>query len=268
MTQKELFKDLPEHERVFFAIQCISDGLSYFGNVMPEPDELKRMAMQLDDDFLTIPGLTKTLIVDAIRHGRKNSDNIMKCSPRLIVQWVRDYKLRFEKTNEKIHQSVQTINPMPVSNDENCCWIVSCYREYHRNGRDMTKFFDFGSVTYTAIFTRSGFQLTESQIQQCFANGKQIDFKLGGLDELLGAKKSNDENKIFGNASASAWACKLFFDQFKTESDLRDALMWHKPIHNDHWTNAWYYNPQRRKYHEVVETNRQNQVQQIIKHNP
>lgn len=268
MTTNEFYKDFPEHDRIFFAIQCISDGLTYFGNQMPEPDELKRMAIQLDDDFLSIPSITKTMIVDAIRYGRTHSDNILKCSPRLIVQWVRDYKLRFAKSNERIHHSIQTIQPMPVSTDENCCWIVSCFREYHRVNRDMVKFFDFGSVTYTAIFTRSGFTLTESQIQQCITNGKQIDFRLGGLDELIATKKPQNEGKIFGNAPASAWACKLFFDQFKSESDLRDALMWHKPIDNDHWTNSWLYNPQRRKYHEVVETNRQMQVQQIIKHQP
>ena len=259
---KTTYKENPEHDRVFFCITIISDGLSYFGNQMPEPNELKRMANQLDDDFMSIPGLTKDLIVDAMKHGRKNSDNILKCSPRLILQWVRDYKIRFDKSHERISQSFVTFTKQPVSNDENCCWIVSCFREFKNNNGDMMKFFDFGSLTYLAIYQHAGFSLTEKQRAMCFQNGKQIDFKLGGLDELLSTKQQKTDS-IDGNASASAWACKLFFDQFKTESDLRDALMWHKPIHPDHWTNAWYYNPQRRKYNEVVEENRKHQVQQL-----
>ena len=60
---------------------------------------------------------------------------------------------------------------------------------------------------------------------------------------------AKDAEGMEGNATASAYACKLFFDQFPNEETLRDAIGYYDTVSKDHFVAAYEKTPQLVAYH-------------------
>ena len=51
------------------------------------------------------------------------------------------------------------------------------------------------------------------------------------------------EDRIYGNPGASIYACKIFYDQYKNEEELRKAINFFEPVHEDHFEASFQYMP-------------------------
>jgi hypothetical protein len=151
--------------------------------------------------------------------------------------------IRYNKSEQKIASSgVEFSREYPI--EQRKAWIVSSYRQYHENERDMAKFFDFGQPTYKAIYKHCGFSLTHEQYEWCIEMGKRLN-----VSQMFNPFLAKDAEGMEGNATASAYACKLFFDQFKTEEDLRNAIKYYDNVSKDHFVAAYEKTPQLVAYH-------------------
>jgi hypothetical protein len=108
----------------------------------------------------------------------------------------------------------------------------------------MKKFYDFGSVTYNTIYKFMGYQLTEKQINWCINEAKKAEVSIFG--NMFNQPMTGDP--IRDNSTASAYACKLFFDQFKNEEEIRTRISFFKPVDKDHWIASMQYTPWAMEY--------------------
>lgn len=238
-------KQMDKKDAIKYLTNQLLNLYSYFGNNVGVDDNLIRQVTTLQEDLEVYHSLTTEQFEEALKFGRRNSSDSFKPSIRLIIQWVSQYMVRFNKSNHTIHQlpAVQTEQKKydikyPMSQRK--AWIVSSYRQYHENNCDMAKFFDFGGVTYEAIYKHHSYGLTKEQKDYCFEMAKRLNLTI-----MLGSlvNRGGDQSDFRNNASACAYACKLFFDQFKTESELRTELMYHEPVNKDHFVAAYEKTP-------------------------
>ena len=238
-------KQMDKKDAIKYLTNQLLNLYSYFGNNVGVDDNLIRQVTTLQEDLEVYHSLTTEQFEEALKFGRRNSSDSFKPSIRLIIQWVSQYMVRFNKSNHTIHQlpAVQTDQKKydikyPMSQRK--AWIVSSYRQYHENNCDMAKFFDFGGVTYEAIYKHHSYGLTKEQKDYCFEMAKRLNLTI-----MLGSlvNRGGDQSDFRNNASACAYACKLFFDQFKTESELRTELMYHEPVNKDHFVAAYEKTP-------------------------
>lgn len=240
-----IIKQMEKKDAIKYLTNQLITLYSYFGNNVVMDDNLTRQVTTLHEDLEIYPSLTTDLFEQALKHGRRNCTDAFKPSIRLIIKWVSEYIVRFNKTNQTIHQLPELQGDKkkydikyPISQRK--AWIISSYRQYHENNCDMAKFFDFGAVTFEAIYLHHNYGLTKDQKAYCFEMAKRLNHSvmLGSLVNRVG-----DPTDFRNNASAAAYACKLFFDQFKTESDLRTELMYHEPVSHDHFVAAYEKTP-------------------------
>ena len=238
-------KQMDKKDAIKYLTNQLLNLYSYFGNNVGVDDNLISQVTTLQEDLEVYHSLTTEQFEEALKFGRRNSSDSFKPSIRLIIQWVSQYMVRFNKSNHTIHQlpAVQTEQKKydikyPMSQRK--AWIVSSYRQYHENNCDMAKFFDFGGVTYEAIYKHHSYGLTKEQKDYCFEMAKRLNLTI-----MLGSlvNRGGDQSDFRNNASACAYACKLFFDQFKTESELRTELMYHEPVNKDHFVAAYEKTP-------------------------
>ena len=238
-------KQMDKKDAIKYLTNQLLNLYSYFGNNVGVDDNLIRQVTTLQEDLEVYHSLTTEQFEEALKFGRRNSSDSFKPSIRLIIQWVSQYMVRFNKSNHTIHQlpAVQTDQKkydIKYSMSQRKAWIVSSYRQYHENNCDMAKFFDFGGVTYEAIYKHHSYGLTKEQKDYCFEMAKRLNLTI-----MLGSlvNRGGDQSEFRSNASACAYACKLFFDQFKTESELRTELMYHEPVNKDHFVAAYEKTP-------------------------
>ena len=238
-------KQMDKKDAIKYLTNQLLNLYSYFGNNVGVDDNLIRQVTTLQEDLEVYHSLTTEQFEEALKFGRRNSSDSFKPSIRLIIQWVSQYMVRFNKSNHTIHQlpavqSEQKKYDIKYSMSQRKAWIVSSYRQYHENNCDMAKFFDFGGVTYEAIYKHHSYGLTKEQKDYCFEMAKRLNLTI-----MLGSlvNRGGDQSDFRSNASACAYACKLFFDQFKTESELRTELMYHEPVNKDHFVAAYEKTP-------------------------
>jgi len=238
-------KQMEKKDAIKYLTNQLLNLYSYFGNNVGIDDNLIRQVQTLQEDLEVYHSLTTDQLEEALKFGRRNASDSFKPSIRLIIQWVSQYMVRFNKSHQTIHQlpaaqTEQKKYDINYSMAQRKAWIISSYRQYHENNRDMAKFFDFGAVTYEAIYVHHSYGLLKEQKEYCFemASRLNLTIMLGSL-----ASRTGDPTDFRNNASACAYACKLFFDQFPTESDLRTELMYHEPVSKDHFVAAYEKTP-------------------------
>jgi len=231
-------KQMQPTERTQYLTQQLIKLYAYFGNKVELDETFTRQVETLQEEVDYYNSLTKEQFENAIKIGRRESTDTFKPSIRTIVQWITTYMIRYNKSEQKIASSgVEFSREYPI--EQRKAWIVSSYRQYHENERDMAKFFDFGQPTYKAIYKHCGFSLTHEQYEWCIEMGKRLN-----VSQMFNPFLAKDAEGMEGNATASAYACKLFFDQFKTEEDLRDAIKYYDNVSKDHFVAAYEKTPQ------------------------
>jgi hypothetical protein len=231
-------KEMQPATRAEYLTKQLLKLYDYFNNNVALGENIMRQVEALEEDLETYTNLTTDQFEQALRNGRKESTEAFKPSIRLIVQWVSNYVVRFNKSEQKITHSGTTLTRnYPI--EQRKAWIISSYRQYHEEKKDMTKFYDFGAPTYEAIYTYCGYNLTHDQREWCFEMSKRLS-----LSQMFNAFLSRDESDEFrNNATACAYACKLFFDQFPTESDLRTQLGYFDNVSKDHFVASYEKTP-------------------------
>jgi len=236
-------KQMQPTERTQYLTQQLIKLYAYFGNKVELDETFTRQVETLQEEVDYYNSLTKEQFENAIKIGRRESTDTFKPSIRTIVQWITTYMIRYNKSEQKIASSgVEFSREYPI--EQRKAWIVSSYRQYHENERDMAKFFDFGQPTYKAIYKHCGFSLTHEQYEWCIEMGKRLN-----VSQMFNPFLAKDAEGMEGNATASAYACKLFFDQFKTEEDLRDAIKYYDNVSKDHFVASYEKTPQLVAYH-------------------
>lgn len=236
-------KQMQPATRTEYLTQQLIKLYAYFGNKVELDETFTRQVETLQEEVDYYHSLTKEQFENALKIGRRESTDTFKPSIRTIVQWITTYMIRYNKSEQKIASSgVEFSREYPI--EQRKAWIVSSYRQYHENERDMAKFFDFGQPTYKAIYKHCGFSLTHEQYEWCIEMGKRLN-----VSQMFNPFLAKDAEGMEGNATASAYACKLFFDQFKTEEDLRDAIKYYDNVSKDHFVAAYEKTPQLVAYH-------------------
>jgi len=241
-----IIKQMEKKESIKFLTNELLNLYSYFNNNVTIDENLLRQVNSLSEDLEVYTNLTTTQFQEALKIGRRDCQDTFKPSIKLIIQWVSTYMIRFNKYNSVVHQYPGPgVDPNKKYNinyslEQRKAWIISSYRQYNENNKDMAKFYDFGGVTYEAIYKHHNYGLTKDQKEFCFKMAKKLDnsIMIGGLLSLV---KSQDE--FISNPSACAYACKIFFDQFDTESDLRQELMYFDNVSKDHFVAAYEKTP-------------------------
>lgn len=238
-----IIKQMQATERTQYLTQQLIKLYAYFGNKVELDETFTRQVETLQEEVDYYHSLTQEQFENALKIGRRESTDTFKPSIRTIVQWITTYMIRYNKSEQKIASSgVEFSREYPI--EQRKAWIVSSYRQYHENERDMAKFFDFGQPTYKAIYKHCGFSLTHEQYEWCIEMGKRLN-----VSQMFNPFLAKDAEGMEGNATASAYACKLFFDQFKTEEDLRDAIKYYDNVSKDHFVAAYEKTPQLVAYH-------------------
>lgn len=236
-------KQMQPATRTEYLTQQLIKLYAYFGNKVELDETFTRQVETLQEEVDYYHSLTKEQFENALKIGRRESTDTFKPSIRTIVQWITTYMIRYNKSEQKIASSgVEFSREYPI--EQRKAWIVSSYRQYHENERDMAKFFDFGQPTYKAIYKHCGFSLTHEQYEWCIEMGKRLN-----VSQMFNPFLAKDAEGMEGNATASAYACKLFFDQFKSEEDLRDAIKYYDNVSKDHFVAAYEKTPQLVAYH-------------------
>jgi hypothetical protein len=236
-------KQMQPTERTQYLTQQLIKLYAYFGNKVELDETFTRQVETLQEEVDYYHSLTQDQFENALKIGRRESTDTFKPSIRTIVQWITTYMIRYNKSEQKIASSgVEFSREYPI--EQRKAWIVSSYRQYHENERDMAKFFDFGQPTYKAIYKHCGFSLTHEQYEWCIEMGKRLN-----VSQMFNPFLAKDAEGMEGNATASAYACKLFFDQFKTEEDLRNAIKYYDNVSKDHFVAAYEKTPQLVAYH-------------------
>jgi hypothetical protein len=232
-------KEMNQATRTEYLTKQLLKLYSYFGNNVAMDEGIMRQVETLEEDLETYNNLTTDQFEQALRNGRKESTDAFKPSIRLIVQWVGNYIVRFNKSEQKItHSGAEFSRNYPI--EQRKAWIISSYRQYHEEGKDMTKFYDFGAPTYEAIYKYCGYNLSHDQREWCFEMSKRLS-----LSQMFNAFLTRDESDEFrSNPTACAYACKLFFDQFPTEEDLRSQLGYFDKVNHDHFVASYEKTPQ------------------------
>lgn len=238
-------KQMEQKDAIKYLTNQLLNLYSYFGNNVGVDDNLIRQVNSLHEDLGTFHSLTTDQFEEALRFGRRNCSDSFKPSIRLIIQWVTQYMVRFNKSNQTIHQlpalhTEETKYDIKYPMSQRKAWIISSYRQYHENNCDMAKFFDFGAVTYEAIYKHHNYKLMKEQMAYCFEMAKRLNLTIMLASWI---NRNGDQTDFRNNASACAYACKLFFDQFPTESDLRTELAYHEPVSKDHFVAAYEKTP-------------------------
>ena len=238
-----IIKQMQPATRTEYLTQQLIKLYAYFGNKVELDETFTRQVETLQEEVDYYHSLTQEQFENALKIGRRESTDTFKPSIRTIVQWITTYMIRYNKSEQKIASSgVEFSREYPI--EQRKAWIVSSYRQYHENERDMAKFFDFGQPTYKAIYKHCGFSLTHEQYEWCIEMGKRLN-----VSQMFNPFLAKDAEGMEGNATASAYACKLFFDQFKTEEDLRDAIKYYDNVSKDHFVAAYEKTPQLVAYH-------------------
>ena len=225
-------------ERTQYLTSQLIKLYAFFGNKVELDETFTRQVETLEEEIEFYHSLTQEQFENALKIGRRESTDTFKPSIRTIVQWLTTYMIRYNKSEQKIQSSgVEFSREYPI--EQRKAWIVSSYRQYHENNRDMAKFFDFGQPTYKAIYKHCGFSLTHEQYEWCIEMGKRLN-----VSQMFNPFLAKDAEGMEGNATASAYACKLFFDQFKTEEDLRDAIKYYDNVSKDHFVASYEKTPQ------------------------
>ena len=236
-------KQMQPATRTEYLTQQLIKLYAYFGNKVELDETFTRQVETLQEEVDYYHSLTQEQFENALKIGRRESTDTFKPSIRTIVQWITTYMIRYNKSEQKIASSgVEFSREYPI--EQRKAWIVSSYRQYHENERDMAKFFDFGQPTYKAIYKHCGFSLTHEQYEWCIEMGKRLN-----VSQMFNPFLAKDAEGMEGNATASAYACKLFFDQFKTEEDLRNAIKYYDNVSKDHFVAAYEKTPQLVAYH-------------------
>ena len=238
-----IIKQMKPATRTEYLTQQLIKLYAYFGNKVELDETFTRQVETLQEEVDYYHSLTQEQFENALKIGRRESTDTFKPSIRTIVQWITTYMIRYNKSEQKIASSgVEFSREYPI--EQRKAWIVSSYRQYHENERDMAKFFDFGQPTYKAIYKHCGFSLTHEQYEWCIEMGKRLN-----VSQMFNPFLAKDAEGMEGNATASAYACKLFFDQFKTEEDLRDAIKYYDNVSKDHFVASYEKTPQLVAYH-------------------
>lgn len=238
-----IIKQMQPATRTEYLTQQLIKLYAYFGNKVELDETFTRQVETLQEEVDYYHSLTQDQFENALKIGRRESTDTFKPSIRTIVQWITTYMIRYNKSEQKIASSgVEFSREYPI--EQRKAWIVSSYRQYHENEMDMAKFFDFGQPTYKAIYKHCGFSLTHEQYEWCIEMGKRLN-----VSQMFNPFLAKDAEGMEGNATASAYACKLFFDQFKTEEDLRDAIKYYDNVSKDHFVAAYEKTPQLVAYH-------------------
>lgn len=238
-----IIKQMQPATRTEYLTQQLIKLYAYFGNKVELDETFTRQIETLQEEVDYYHSLTQDQFENALKIGRRESTDTFKPSIRTIVQWITTYMIRYNKSEQKIASSgVEFSRTYPI--EQRKAWIVSSYRQYHENERDMAKFFDFGQPTYKAIYKHCGFSLTNEQYEWCIEMGKRLN-----LSQMFNPFLAKDAESMEGNATASAYACKLFFDQFATEEDLRTAIGYFDTVSKDHFVASYEKTPQLVAYH-------------------
>ena len=238
-----IIKQMQPATRTEYITQQLIKLYAYFGNKVELDETFTRQVETLQEEVDYYHSLTQDQFENALKIGRRESTDTFKPSIRTIVQWITTYMIRYNKSEQKIASSgVEFSRTYPI--EQRKAWIVSSYRQYHENERDMAKFFDFGQPTYKAIYKHCGFSLTNEQYEWCIEMGKRLN-----LSQMFNPFLAKDAESMEGNATASAYACKLFFDQFATEEDLRTAIGYYDNVSKDHFVASYEKTPQLVAYH-------------------
>ena len=238
-----IIKQMQPNERTQYLTQQLIKLYAYFGNNVALDETFTRQIETLEEEMELYHTLTKEQFESALKIGRRESVDTFKPSIRTIMQWLTTYMIRYNKSEQKIASSgVEFSRTYPI--EQRKAWIVSSYRQYNENERDMAKFFDFGQPTYKAIYKHCGFSLTDSQYDWCIEMGKRLN-----LSQMFNPFIAKDAEGMEGNATASAYACKLFFDQFPNEETLRDAISYYDNVSKDHYVASYEKTPQLVAYH-------------------
>lgn len=232
----------PENKSEYLSKQMIK-LYAFFGNNINIDETFLRQIEALEEELQYYNSITTEQFESALKLGRRESSDTFKPSVRTIMQWITTYMIRYNKSEQKIQGSgIEFSRTYPI--EQRKAWIVSSYRQYHENERDMAKFFDFGQPTYKAIYKHCGFSLSDKQYDWCIEMGKRLN-----LSQMFNPFMAKDLDSMEGNATASAYACKLFFDQFPTEEDLRNAIGYFDNVSKDHYLAAYEKTPQLMAYH-------------------
>lgn len=238
-----IIKQMQPTERTQYLTQQLIKLYAYFGNKVELDVTFTRQVETLQEEVEYYHSLTQEQFENALKIGRRESTDTFKPSIRTIVQWITTYMIRYNKSEQKIASTgIEFSRKYPI--EQRKAWIVSSYRQYHENNRDMAKFFDFGQPTYKAIYKHCGFTLTNEQYEWCIEMGKRLN-----LSQMFNPFMAKDAESMEGNATASAYACKLFFDQFPTEEDLRTAIGYFDTVSKDHFVASYEKTPQLVAYH-------------------
>ena len=236
-------KQMQPSERTQYLTSQLIKLYAFFGNKVELDETFTRQIETLEEEIEFYHSLTPEQFENALKIGRRESTDTFKPSIRTIVQWLTTYMVRYNKSEQKIASSgVEFSREYPI--EQRKAWIVSSYRQYHENNRDMAKFFDFGQPTYKAIYKHCGFSLNNQQFEWCIEMGKKLN-----ISQMFNPFLAKDAESMEGNATASAYACKLFFDQFKTEEDLRNAIKYYDNVSKDHFVASYEKTPQLVAYH-------------------
>lgn len=235
-----VIKELSQTDARYFVIKTLADLYDYFGINHPDERTFISQADQLIEDLYIYPSITQDQLTESIKLGRREAQDIIKPSVKNIMQWISNYMIRFRKAeSQAIHQSHQPFSDVKYSTDQRKAWVISSFRQYHEGNKDMKKFYDFGSVTYNTIYKFMGYQLTEKQINWCINEAKKAEVSIFG--NMFNQPMTGDP--IRDNSTASAYACKLFFDQFKNEEEIRSKINFFKNVDRDHYIASMQYTP-------------------------
>jgi hypothetical protein len=235
-----VIKELSQQDARYFVIKALADLYDYFGINQPDERTFLSQADQLIDDLYIYPSITQEQFTEAIKMGRREAQDIIKPSVKNIMNWISQYLIRFKKAEaQNIHQTSMEKKDIKYSSDQKKAWVISSFRQYNEERRDMSKFFDFGSITYKTIYDFLGYELSKKQVDWCLNEAKKAEQSI--FHSFVYNPKSDDP--IASNATASAYACKLFFDQFKSEEEIRTRISFFKPVDKDHWIASMQYTP-------------------------
>jgi hypothetical protein len=229
----ETLKQLPTQTRneiIFAELQKLYD---YFGNKQEDSETLIRQVELLSEEMEVFTRLTADQFKDALKIGRRNANDVFKPSIKVIMQWVSNYLITIAKYEQRQEQEEVKIE---ITDQQRKAWIISAYRRYNELEKDMSKFFDAGGVIYNSLFNFYFDPLSEVQKKWCLNMAEKT--KVFDIAQLLQKKQ---ELNFETNFIAKSYGCKLIFDNYENETELRQTLAFDLPVDPDHSIAVYQY---------------------------